>query len=95
MINTGIKSLLSDISGQDIKAHDNKPQIAVGVVRDWLRSAQTEGEVPGGRHIWNRYRKFKSRLPGICRDINLVPSEMIFNDYATVVGAWLKENERF
>jgi len=89
------QQFLSDISGQDIAAHNNDPRIAIRVVREWLRGHQREGAVPGGVHIWRRYEKFRKKLPSICRSLNLEPSEMIFNDYATVVGEWLKNNETF
>ena len=65
------------------------------MVRDWLRSSQNEGTVPGGRHIWRRYQSFRRKLPSICADLNLTPTEMSFNDYATVVGEWLKEHQTF
>lgn len=89
------QQFLSDIAGQDIAAHNNDPKTAITVVRNWLRSSQREGAVPGGAHIWKRYRSFKGKLPKICRDLHLIPGEMIFNDYATVVGEWLKENQEF
>ena len=41
------QKFISDISGQDIAAHDDSPKTAVRVVRNWLRSSQTEGSVPG------------------------------------------------
>ncbi len=89
------QKFISDISGQDIGIHNNDPKVAVRVVRDWLRSSQTEGDVPGGAHIWKRYQRFQTMLPKLCSETHLTPSELIFNDYATMVGEWLKANQRF
>lgn len=89
------QKFISDISGQDIKAHDNTPQKAVQVVSQWLRSSQTKADVPGGTHIWKRYRHFRRTLPGLCDELRLQPSELIFNDYTTIVGEWLQENQAF
>jgi len=89
------QKFISDISGQDIAAHNNEPEAAIRVVRNWLRSSQTEGSVPGGAHIWTRYQSFRRRLPAICSDLRLKPSEMIFNDYATIAAEWIAENAEF
>ncbi len=86
---------ISDIAGQDISAHANDPAKAVGVARNWLRSSQTEGTVPGPAHIWKRYTSFRKALPAICSDLHLKPSEMIFNDYATIASEWIARNARF
>lgn len=86
---------ISDIAGQDISAHANDPATAVRVVRNWLRSSQTEGTVPGPAHIWRRYQSFRKALPKVCGDLRLKPSEMIFNDYATIASEWIKENAEF
>ena len=82
-------------AGQDISAHDNEPVTAVTVVRNWLRSSQTEGTVPGPAHIWARYQSFRKALPRICGDLHLKPSEMIFNDYATIASEWIAKNAEF
>ncbi len=89
------QKFISDISGQDIGVHSNDPNVAVQVVRNWLRDYQTEGDIPGGAHIWERYQAFKKVLPKLCRETRLTPSELTFNDYATMVGEWLKANRRF
>lgn len=89
------QKFLSDISGQDTEAHNNDPQTAVRIVRDWLRSSQTNVDIPGGAHIWQRYQRFKKRLPRMCAALHLEPSQLIFNDYTTIVGEWLKEHQSF
>ena len=89
------QQFLSDIAGQDIKAHNNDPQTVVGVIRNWLRSSPTGGSIPGPSHLWGRYRRFKRRLPLICGDLRITPSELTFNDYATVVSEWIRMNPNF
>lgn len=89
------QKFISDIAGQDIAAHENDPATAVKVVRNWLRSSQTAGTVPGPAHIWKRYQSFRNDLPAICDDLHLKPSEMIFNDYATISSEWIAEHAEF
>ena len=37
---------LTDISGQDIRQHDNEPAKAVGAVRDWLAAPRSKSAKP-------------------------------------------------
>ena len=86
---------LSDISGQDIAEHGNDPQSAVRVVRNWLRSSRKNVSIPGGNHIWQRYEQFRKILPCLCAKLHLEPSQLIFNDYTTIVCEWLKTHRSF
>jgi hypothetical protein len=80
----------SDISGQDIGAHHRKAEIAIRVVRDFLRSAQPQVIIPGGANIYKKYCAFLKDLPRLCRKLRLKRHEIIFNDYTTLVSGWLK-----
>lgn len=54
---------ISDIGGQDIKAHNNKPDEIIKVVRNWLRNASGRVTLPGVHIIIRRYKLFKKFLP--------------------------------
>lgn len=82
------QKFISDIAGQDIKAHENDPRIVIRVVRDWLRTYSKES-IPSGSVIWSRYQAFEKDLPLLCKELNLKPKELIFNDYVTLVSRWL------
>lgn len=84
------QKFISDISGQDIQAHDNDSEKAVVSVRNWLRIVSGRKTIPDGATIWERYQLFKSDLPGMRRDARLDRSPLIFNDYATLLTEWLK-----
>jgi hypothetical protein len=87
---------LSDVAGQDIKAHDGDVRKAVRVVRDWLRGTGTiEGlRIPSGSRIFQRYEAFLIDLPALCDELDLDPGELIYNDYTTLVANWLREHPR-
>ncbi len=55
------QSVLSDISGQDIRAHDDQPEKLVSQVRGWLR-VTTRGSLRSGSDIWQRFNNFTSWL---------------------------------
>ena len=82
---------ISDIAGQDIKAHENNPKIVIRVVRDWLRT-YSQVSIPSGSVIWSRYQLFNSDLPLLCKELRLNLKELIFNDYVLLVSRWLKIN---
>lgn len=47
------QKFISDIAGQDLKAHENNQRIIIRIVRDWLRT-YSQASIPGGSVIWSR-----------------------------------------
>ncbi|HYC92067.1 MAG TPA: hypothetical protein VEO54_22835 [Thermoanaerobaculia bacterium] len=80
----------SDIAGQDIQAHGNKPYVAVELVRNWLSTPPTV--IPSGSVIAKRYRTFRSTLTEGCAKLQLNPRRLTFSDEVTLVVGWLQEN---
>lgn len=85
---------ISDIRGQDIKAHNSDERIVITLVRNWLRNALAGAgiSIPGGALIFKRYKIFQDELPDLCEFFRLDPNELIFNDYIQVVEEWLEAN---
>ena len=83
----------SDIAGQDIRAHGNKPHAAIELVRNWLSTTPgAQGTViPSGSVIAKRYRSFQARLPAWCGELQLNRRRLTFGDDVALVNAWLKE----
>jgi hypothetical protein len=84
------QSSVSDIAGQDIKAHGNKPAGAITAVRDWLGSYTSEKKIllPGEEEMRKRYVEFEKHLPGICAKLKLNPKKLLFNELRTIVEEW-------
>ena len=83
----------SDIAGQDIRAHQNRVEDAITVVRNWLRSARGGGVlIPGGGRIAQRYVSFRIELPAMCQRAGLDHRGLDFLDYRTMVTGWLRAN---
>lgn len=85
------QKFMSDIAGQDIKAHENDPRKVISVVRNWLRS-YSAAPIPGGSVIGDRYQVFKADVPRLCKELRLDKLELIYNDYVLLVSNWLKIN---
>jgi hypothetical protein len=83
------QKFISDIGGQDIKAHGNSPEAVVRTVRDWLRNAVGQGKMPGGSHLWNRYQEFTADLPRMCETAQLTPAHLTFRDFYQLVLDWI------
>jgi hypothetical protein len=86
------KRFISDIAGQDIKAHRNSPCAVTRQVRNWLQAAPGKADLPGGQRIWQKYRQFRRELPVIAHDANLNSKQLTFIDYLQMVTTWLKRN---
>lgn len=86
------QKFVSDLAGREAKPHGNKAKTAVARVRNWLRSGPAGELIPGGDHIWKRYREFQKELPRICRELRLTPKKLTFHDYTVVVEEWLSQH---
>jgi hypothetical protein len=83
------QKFISDIAGQDIRAHNLEPIRAISSVRDWLGTSS--GTVlPGGAKIYRQYRKFMKELPVYCREGQVRQSELTFADFLNFAMEWLK-----
>lgn len=87
------QAYLSDLSGQDIRAHGDDPMKAIRAVRDWI-SQFTPDDVllPGGKKMAERYALFLRDLPALLAAVSIERGELIYNDYTTLVVGWIKAN---
>ncbi|HEY3570175.1 MAG TPA: hypothetical protein VGP73_19740 [Thermoanaerobaculia bacterium] len=86
------QKFISDIAGQDIRAHRADPKTTVSLIRNWLRTTSPSLNLPGGEAIWERYLEFRSALPSLCRTLKLSPNELTFADYLWLITTWLDQN---
>lgn len=72
---------ISDIAGQDIRAHGGDPVQIIRHVRNFLASHVPESVfLPGAERIAARYQRFRSELPVTCADLHLEPDNLTFGD---------------
>jgi len=82
------KQFISDISGQDIKAHRGKPSEAIKCVRDWLVK-KTPEVIPSAGIVSANYEDFLADLPALCEVNDWLPAELTFDEYSSLVTSWL------
>jgi hypothetical protein len=54
------KAVLSDISGNDIKFHNNDPEMLIKSIRDWIKSQESGQVVPRHKLIFSAYNEFSA-----------------------------------
>jgi hypothetical protein len=83
------QKFISDIAGQDIKAHGDSPEAAIRAVCDWLRNA------PGARAAsrWiaslGKIPEIHQGLAAMCARVQLTPEHLTFTDFYQLVLEWL------
>lgn len=85
------QKFISDISGQDISAHNNSTKNAIRIVRDWLRGKSRRTTLPDGDVIWKRYQRFRKTLPRMCKTLQFNQNKLIYKDYVHLAYEWLEE----
>jgi hypothetical protein len=84
------QTFISDLGGQDIRAHGDEPKKAIAIVRDWLRSSSHRLDLPGGKAIGERYDLFLAQRLALCRVLRLSEDELTFNDTTWIISEWLR-----
>lgn len=84
------RQFISDISGQDIRAHGGNPENAIRQVRDWLQAISRRSGLAGGGEIVDRYRRFQADLPDICVALALEPDRLTFLDLSATRNGLVK-----
>lgn len=85
------QKFISDLAGQDIRAHRNEIPLLIKSIRNWLQTANKGARMPSGSKIEARYYEFINDLPELCKEANQEYDELIYNDFTTFVSYWLEE----
>lgn len=86
------QKFISDIAGQDIRAHAGKPEKAISSVRNWIAANARGVAIPGAGTITSRYRKFQKQLPVMCQELGWDLEEISHPDFEHLVSRWLQIN---
>lgn len=81
------QKFISDISGQDIKSHNNEIVRIIKVIRDWIKSF--DQEVASSSKIIEKFNKFEQDKPVIMAGLDLTSSDDItFADNLSMISFW-------
>ena len=82
---------ISDINGQDIKAHNLQEEVVIQHVRDFLATS-SRIKLAGADYLVEQFNQFKNRLPIICQRLRWTVERLTFIDYVNCINVWLEEN---
>lgn len=86
---------ISDIAGQDIRAHSGLAREAVCRVRDFLSiHLAPVGSLPGGEYIAARFELFAEDLPRACSRARLHRDNLTFLDLTNLVVGWIRDHPK-
>lgn len=83
---------LSDISGQDLQAHDGDVERMILRVRNWLRT-ETGQDLPGPKRIIADLQRFQKALPVSCQKAGISPADLPFPEFLAMQLAFVKSTE--
>lgn len=81
---------ISDLNGIDTKAHNNDPENAARIVRDWLKTVSKRKTIDGPLSVVNDYKTFRDIMPDIAKSLGLDESNLTFTDYCLIVEESLR-----
>ena len=88
------QKFLSDVAGQDIKAHGSTVNRAIKVVRDWLSPSVPRIPLPGPALIQRDYQQFLDQMPDICQrmklDTHSLPFSLEYIDFLSLATEWIR-----
>lgn len=83
--------VLSDIAGNDIRAHQNDPECLIREVRNWL-FVSLGGPLPSANHLWEDYNFFLTRLKDTLAQRNFSDRDVLaleMAEYIEFAKGWL------
>lgn len=86
------QKFISDIAGQDIRAHGGKVEQMIREVRKWLAAQERSRVLPGGEEIIRQYGRFQKRLPALLRRASLKQHELQYRDLNAFIAYWFAQH---
>jgi len=83
---------LSDIGGQDIRAHHNNPEEAAKHVRDFLAAKTKRITIPSPSIVWKGYCKYQKALPRMASKLGLKAEELTPRETIELIYTWVSKN---
>ena len=85
---------ISDISGIDVKNHNNSMEKCVEAIRNWLTTASRRITIPEFEIIYSRYLEFRRDFDKACKSRSVNFQKMPFVEFTRNISDWLKINQK-
>ena len=80
---------ISDISGIDIKYHDNLPKNIIFAIRNWLSTSSKRKTIPYAGKIISMYEEFDNYFKNYCDSQDIDCNSLPFMDLTRNISDWL------
>lgn len=87
------QAFISDIAGQDIRAHGNNVARVIRAVRNWHLSRGRVAGVDGGAAIYQKFVKFRRKLGAMASTRRLTENELTYNDLCWLIFEFLRTQD--
>ena len=87
------REFISDISGMDVKAHDDSVETLIRALRNWLVNDSRRRTIPPAEKIIERFQNFLNDFEEICQKHGIDNAEMPFIELVQNMTDWLKINQ--
>ncbi|MGB8658175.1 MAG: hypothetical protein WCE90_10395 [Candidatus Zixiibacteriota bacterium] len=88
------RAFISDLSGVDIKDHDNSIRRVITRIRNRLIASSRRTTIPFDVHISLRYQAFERDFRRACRRLGIDPDKVSFVDLSRNITDWLSMNPK-
>jgi hypothetical protein len=86
------REFISDISGQDIKEHENDYKEVINKTRNWLNTFTLLQPLPGAAVMIKKYDDYLIDKPTVFANFNLTEEDVQYADKTQIIEEWIKVN---
>jgi len=84
------QKFISDISGQDIRGHNNKSELLISNIREWLAHVSKK-TIPGANFHIGRYNSFKTELHTRCKKYEWDYDNLAYKEYLNLIEEFIAD----
>jgi hypothetical protein len=86
---------LSDLGGNDPRAHGDQPEEVIRIVRGYLHARPDGSQLPGAARVLSEFKRFKASLPALAAALLIAPDELDpyrdYRDYVAIAAEFLRQ----
>lgn len=83
---------ISDLSGNDIGSHSNKPEYAVRETRNWIRKISSNNNIAAPSLIWRMYGEFEGDFKQEALNLGFSEQDLVVmpkSEYCDFIANWV------
>lgn len=86
------QKFISDLSGIDTQAHNDKIELIIKVIRNWLNSCSKRENIPTAQKIEKEFKQFYYYDLPVLKEKESMDDDLSFYDYVYIAGLFARKN---